>query len=209
MNCPLCKRRGKRFFSEDFFLCENCSGIYKNQTKYLNPDAEIKRYKEHNNNVDDIHYQEFVSPITDYVLKRYAPNRIGLDFGSGTAPVISKTLRDNGYVVHQFDPYFSNKPELLTRKYDYIVCCEVIEHFYNPSKEFKLLHNLLKPDGALICMTHLYHENIDFKKWYYKNDATHVFFYHRRTIKFIAEYYGFENFEINGRLIVLMKSLKK
>lgn len=206
MKCPLCKHHGKSFCSDEFFICGNCSGIYRNRKNYLNSDEEIKRYKEHNNNINDIRYQKFVSPITDYVLKYFTPEQTGLDFGSGTAPVISKVLRDNGYIVHQFDPFFSNKPELLTGKYDYIVCCEVIEHFYNPDLEFELLHDLLKPNGALICMTHLYNDNTDFKNWYYKNDPAHVFFYHPQTIKYIADYYGFKNFNINGRLIVLTLS---
>ncbi len=203
MNCPLCKQHGKPFFSDEFFICDNCSGIYKNRKNYVSSDAEIKRYKEHNNNVDDIRYQNFVSPIIDYVLKNFTPDQGGLDFGSGTAPVISKVLQDNGYNINQFDPFFSNKTDLLNGKYDYIVCCEVIEHFHNPDLEFELLHNMLKSDAALICMTHLYNKNIDFKNWYYKNDPTHVFIYHRQTIKYIADYYGFGNFKINNRLIVL------
>lgn len=203
MNCPLCKRHGKPFCSDEFFICDNCSGIYKSRKNYISTDAEINRYKEHKNNVNDVRYQKFVSPITDYVLKNFTLGKSGLDFGSGTAPVISKVLQDNGYVVHQFDPFFSNKTELLNGKYDYIVSCEVIEHFHNPDAEFELLHKMLNPNGALICMTHLYDKNTDFKNWYYKNDPTHVFFYHRQTIKYIADYYGFKNFKINSRLLVL------
>ena len=93
--------------------------------------------------------------------------------------------------------------ELLTRKYDYIVSCEVIEHFHKPDVEFSLLHKLLKHGGTLICMTFLYDEHIDFKNWHYKNDSTHVFIYRHKTIKFIADHYGFTNFEINNRLIIL------
>jgi len=165
--------------------------------------AETHRYKEHNNDVSDIRYQKFVSPITTYVLANFKPNQSGLDFGSGTAPVISKVLQDNGYNIHQFDPFFSNKVELLKGTYDYIVSCEVIEHFHKPDVEFDLLYKILKSGGALICMTLLYDENIDFKNWHYKNDPTHVFIYHQETIKFIADHYGFTNFEISNRLIIL------
>ena len=66
----------------------------------------------------------------------FTSKHTGLDFGAGTGPVISKVLKDNEYKIKQFDPFFHNYPELLKEKYDYIVCCEVMEHFYDPAKEF-------------------------------------------------------------------------
>lgn len=203
MICPLCKHNGRPFYGDKFFMCSNCSGVYKSRKDYLGARSEIKRYKEHNNDVNDIRYQNFVSPITAYVLTNFKPDHCGLDFGSGTAPVISKVLQDNGYTIDQFDPFFSNKPELLNKTYDYIVCCETMEHFHKPDVEFELLHKMLNPDGALICMTHLYDKTIDFKNWYYKNDPTHVFIYHHKAIEFIANCCGFSNFEVSNRLIVL------
>ena len=203
MNCPLCKHHGKPFYGGEFFICKNCSGLYKDRKNYVDVRAERRRYEEHNNDVNDIRYQKFVSPITTYVLANFKAHHSGLDFGCGTAPVISKVLQDNGYKIHQFDPFFANKVELLDGTYDYVISCEVIEHFHKPDAEFKLLKNILTTDGALICMTHLYDDDIDFKKWYYKNDPTHVFIYRRETIKFIADHYGFTNCEISNRLIVL------
>ncbi len=50
-------------------------------------------------------------------------------------------------------------------------------------------------------MTHLYDENIDFEKWYYKNDPTHVFIYQEKTIEYIAKEFGFSSFCIENRLI--------
>ncbi len=206
MHCPLCQQDGTPFYLNVFFLCPCCLGIFKNKSDYVDPDAEIRRYKEHNNDVNDIRYQKFVSPITHHVLHNFSPIHRGLDFGSGTDPVVSKLLQDNGYDICQFDPFFSNKPDLLTTEtYDYIVSCEVIEHFHDPDAEFKRLYQLLKPNGELICMTHLYDNDIDFKAWYYKNDPTHVFFYQPKTINFIADLYGFSDVKINGRL-VLFKS---
>jgi len=98
----------------------------------------------HNNDVNDSGYHKFVSPIVNAVLNDFLPEHKGLDFGAGTGPVISKLLTDRNYQIKQYDPYFFNLPELLQKKYDYIVCCEVIEHFYDPDKEFQLLKSLLK-----------------------------------------------------------------
>ena len=116
--------------------------------------------------------------------------------------MISKVLKDYDYQIAQYDPFFHNFPDLLKYKYDYIACCEVIEHFYNPHKEFELLKNLLHQDGKLYCMTDIYDNNIDFYKWYYKNDPTHVFIYQKETFQWIKEKFGFSDVQINERLIV-------
>lgn len=169
----------------------------------LRPDAkeERLRYEEHFNDVENEGYQRFVSPITSSVLNDFSKTDKGLDFGAGTGPVISKLLKDQDYSLVQYDPFFHNFPDLLKDKYNYIVCCEVMEHFYHPKKEFELLQNLLHTKGKLYCMTDLWDESIDFHKWYYKNDQTHVFIYHINTIEWIQKEIGFSNVTIEGRLI--------
>lgn len=202
--CSLCHGSLKaNKIGGDFYDCSLCRGILRDDRFYVSLEDEKKRYEEHNNNVDDPRYQKFVSPITDAVLRDFNKNATGLDFGAGTGPVISKVLRDHNYSIVTYDPFFCNKPEVLKEQYDYIVCCEVVEHFYRPDKEFELLKNLLKPGGKLYCMTHLYSDKVDFEKWYYKNDSTHVFFYRAETFKWIKEHFRFNNVFIDGRLIEL------
>ena len=184
-----------------YYQCRNCCGIFATPESRPDRETELARYQEHNNDVEDIGYQKFVSPITSAVIKDFTPNSNGLDFGAGTGPVISKLLNDQKFQIVQYDPFFHNYPDLLEKKYDYIACCEVIEHFYNPSKEFNLLKKLLLPNGKLYCMTDIYNETINFEKWYYKNDPTHVFIYHKTTINWIKEKFGFSNVSIDGRLI--------
>lgn len=172
-----------------------------NELDRLDMHSEKLRYEVHENNVEDKGYQNFVAPITSAVMKDFTQEDKGLDFGAGTGSAISKVLEDNGFNILKYDPYFHNYPQLLEQKYDYIACCEVMEHFYTPKNEFFLLHDLLKKNGKLYCMTHLYDDNIDFKAWYYKNDQTHVFFYHDKTIEWIRKEYGFTYVSINKRLI--------
>lgn len=203
MNCPLCNHSGKPFYKDTFFVCENCFGLYRNRKYYVDARKEREVYERHNNDVNDPRYQQFVSPITCYVLDHFKPDQTGLDFGSGTGPVISKMLQDQGYRIYQYDPFFANDVALLNETYDYIVCCEVAEHFHQPDVEFRLLHSLLKPCGALVCMTHLYDDTIAFPNWYYKNDPTHVFIYRKETLHYIADRFGFKNVEIDNRLFVL------
>ena len=76
---------------------------------------------------------------------------------------------------------------------DFIICCEVIEHFHSPSSEFALLRKLLKPGGSLLCMTHLLPKKTAFRNWYYKNDPTHVIFYSEENIQWIKSNFNFES----------------
>lgn len=165
---------------------------------------EKKRYETHNNDPEDEGYRQFVAPIVNAIKKGFAPHHLGLDFGAGTGPVITHVLQQSGYHVNLYDPFFWRHPEHLKLTYDYIACCEVIEHFHNPEKEFGLLRSLLTPNGALYCMTALYNDEIDFENWYYKNDPTHVFFYHRKTVEWIKKQFSFSEAVIHDRLIQLL-----
>lgn len=175
-------------------------GIFKARKFLPTPMEEKERYELHQNDITDVGYQNFVSPIINAVKNNFYTDSIGLDFGAGTGPVISKILNDDGYKVRQFDPFFFNDINALQLKYDYIICCEVIEHFHSPNKEFELLKKLLKPKGHLYCMTHIYTKEIDFINWYYKNDNTHVFIYQSETLMNIKASYHFSSLTIVDRL---------
>lgn len=114
------------------------------------------RYQKHNNDIEDDGYQQFVSPITLAIMRDFTQNHKGLDFGAGIGPVIFKILKDQGYMIRLYDPFFHNYPNLLKAQYDYIAVCEVIEHFHDPKKEFSLLKKLLRQNGKLYCMTNIY-----------------------------------------------------
>lgn len=200
--CPLCFL-APSINKGDFFICQGCGGIFRAKKSHPTPSAERTRYETHNNDVHDTRYQQFVDPITQAVIREYSPQHQGLDFGAGTGPVISHLLQKQDYQLRQYDPFFHNHPELLNFTYDYIVCCEVIEHFHHPDREFRLLKKLLKPGGCLFCMTHLYEPGIDFENWYYKNDFTHVFIFQRKTLHWIERHYRFSSVQINDRLIRL------
>lgn len=163
---------------------------------------EKKHYEFHNNDVNDKGYQQFASPIVKIVLNDFTPKHSGLDFGAGTNSVIVKLLKDKKYNIVEYDPFFSNHPEVLEKQYDYITCCEVIEHFHHPFEEFKKLFQLLKLGGKLICMTDFFSETQNFDTWYYKNDHSHVFFYHPKTMEWITKNIGFSSYTIEGRVTV-------
>lgn len=206
MKCTLCNTLLINKMDEYFYDCHCCRAIVKNSEYYLPPDEEKARYEQHNNDVNDKAYQEFTSPITNYILKYFNKNHIGLDYGSGTGPVISKMLTDKNYSVQQYDPFFNPDKELLKIKYDYIFSCEVFEHFFNPEAEITLLKNMLKSKGSLIFMTFLYFDKFDFKNWVYRNDPTHVFMFREETVKYIAQKYSFKIEVMTDRLVCLKKA---
>jgi 2-polyprenyl-3-methyl-5-hydroxy-6-metoxy-1,4-benzoquinol methylase len=177
--------------------------VLMDKEDYPTPQQEIDRYESHNNDVEDPRYQEFVSPLVEKITDHFSADSLGLDFGSGTGPVITKLLTDQGYSVNIYDPFFDDDEHVLDLKYDYIVSCEVIEHFHEPYKEFQNLRAMLKPGGKLFLKTDLYTDDLDFHAWYYKSDETHVFFYHPETFKWIQKEFNFSRLELDGRHITL------
>lgn len=208
MQCPLCFSNTNLFskvHQRTYHRCDNCDAIFLDRTFQLPPDQEKQRYLLHHNDVNDSGYQKFVSPIVEAVFKEQKPKSYGLDFGSGSGPVITKLLRDAQYTITTYDPIFDPNTTALLHKYEYITCCEVIEHFYNPAQEFELLSSLLQKQGTLYCKTHLFNSSLTFDSWWYKNDPTHVFFYTKKTLQWITQQFGFLEVVFYKDLIILRK----
>jgi hypothetical protein len=206
--CRLCHHEMSYFSTtrkRDYYRCPQCDSIQLIQSQILPPLVEKNVYDTHHNDVHDPRYQAFVSPVTDYILSHFDKNHMGLDFGSGPGPVVAEMLKQNGYQINLYDPYYHNDLKNLAMKYNYIIACEVIEHFNYPSKVFNQLSNLIQPTGSWVFFTWLYDESIDFNQWHYKNDETHVIFYTKKTLNFIKKAYHFEDLYIQDRLIVFRK----
>ncbi len=202
--CLLCGGPPELFLEETqkkYYRCGTCSGIFLDPACRLSEADEYARYLNHENDVEDPAYQKFVGPVVSAIRQSFGPHCEGLDFGAGPGPVIAKLLRDAGYAVELYDPFFWKDRAPLSRKYDFIACCEVLEHLRAPAEEFRLLRSLLKPGGALFCMTELYSGTPDFKTWYYRNDPTHIFFFHPRTLEWVKSAFAFSDLKIEGRLI--------
>lgn len=202
MICPLCSTPLNHRLDDTYFACRECQGVVMDEQHYLTSDQERAHYETHVNDVHDVRYQQFTAPIWKYILANFQPMDVGLDFGSGTGPVISKVLQDHGFHVEQYDPFFAPDASVLDQPYQYIFSCEVIEHFFHPRAEFERLVQLLLPGGALILMTHIWNSNIDFQNWYYRKDPTHVFIYREETMRYIAREFGLEIHEMDERLVV-------
>ena len=204
--CPVCRGSARLFHArrwQVYYDCGGCGAISLQRAHLPQPRDEKQRYLQHRNDVCDPRYRAFVEPLVRGVQRGFGPNQQGLDFGSGTGPVAARLLEEAGYHLRLWDPFFAPRREVLEQHYDFIVCCEVMEHFHHPDREFALLRTLLRPQGALFCMTGVYDPSVDFGSWAYKNDTTHVVFYRRETLAWIARRHGFSRVEIEGRLITL------
>lgn len=210
MPCILCNHNALLFAeisSKSFYACQNCGGVMRARDQWLTSKKEEQRYEKHENDVDNLGYQEFVMPIVKAVQKDFLPTAQGLDFGCGPGPVAAKLLTDSGFSIELYDPFFYDRRAALNEKYDFILCCEVIEHFYNPKKEFQRLYSLLKPNGNLYCKTGILtaENRQNFSPWWYKNDPAHVFFFSEETLQYIQKKFGFKTVDISKELIVFDK----
>lgn len=203
MDCPLCKQKLTQKMDDQYYLCGQCHAIVKNHRFYLSKQEEKKQYLLHNNDINDQRYKNFTSPITNYVLKNYSQHHLGLDFGSGTGPVISSVLKEQNYKVILYDPFFCPDQSFIKNQYDYIILCEVLEHLYNPRKELKRLISLLKKGGVLLIMSLLYRPDISFQNWHYRNDPTHVFILQNETIEYLTNLFQLKCIYKDYRFICL------
>lgn len=206
--CRLCNHNMTYFAStrkRDYYRCPSCDSIQLKASQILTNTDEKARYDTHINDVTNLGYQSFVSPITNFILNHHEKIQKGLDFGAGPGPVISTILKQKNYDITLYDPFYHNNQEALLKTYEYIFACEVIEHFNDPRKTFSTLYHLTRPKANWIFMTCIYDDSIDFSKWHYKNDETHIIFYTRKTLEYIKDIFRFQKLIIQDRLIVFIK----
>jgi 2-polyprenyl-3-methyl-5-hydroxy-6-metoxy-1,4-benzoquinol methylase len=114
-------------------------------------------------------------------------------------------MEERGHHMTVYDPLFAPDISALERQYDFVTCTEVVEHFHQPAREFELLASLVRPGGVLAIMTSLLHDGIDFQKWHYRRDPTHVSFYRRHTFIWLARHLGLPVRGTDEGFIVIMQ----
>ncbi len=192
--CPLCGADSIRQFvavdSKTFWRCDKCHLTFLSPEFYLSPEDELARYLLHENSPEDGRYREFLSRLTDYLTPKLQAGARGLDYGSGPGPTLSVMLEEAGFPMEIYDPYFAPDTAPLERTYDFITCTETAEHFHVPKKEFDRFHRLLNRRGWLGIMTEMLESDDSFASWWYHTEPTHVCFYKRATMAWIADQYS-------------------
>lgn len=207
--CPLCQCPEGSVYSSDqkrqYWRCPRCQLIYADPTTRLSPEAEVSIYQQHQNDPADLRYRAFLNKLAAPLQQKLASNTLqGLDFGCGPGPTLSLMLAEVGHQMAIYDPYFADYPAVLQQQYDFICATEVIEHFYQPSREWQLWLDMLKPGAWLGLMTKMTDQVTDFSLWHYKNDPTHVCFFSRETFAYLAQRDGL-TLEIIGPDVILMQ----
>ena len=214
MNCPLCLSKNIKFFHENtkgkfkfkYFNCNDCNLVFMDRNALLKASEESSRYLMHQNDKRTPGYENFLRELIKPVLERVSKKSLGLDYGSGPYPMMAQIIKEDGFQIDIYDPFFANDKSKLDKKYDFITCCEVVEHFHFPVKDFQLLNDLLKSNGILGVRTNILYPDIEFKTWHYKEDDTHVVFYTPDTINWICENYGFELIFLEINVFLLKKT---
>ena len=170
-------------------------------------DAEEKsRYDTHNNDPNDHRYRHFLSQLLVPLLERIQQKSNGLDFGSGPGPTLSLMLEECGHSVDLYDKFYANDISVFEKKYDFITATEVVEHLSEPIAEISRLIEMLNNQGHLAVMTQILTPQIDFSSWYYKNDPSHVGFFTKKSLSFLASYLNIEVYFISERVVFFQKN---
>lgn len=188
--CPLCGSLSTTGFHQSregrYFLCGDCGLVHLDRQHWPTPDEERERYLQHRNHRDDEGYVQFLRRLADPVMERVPAGSHGLDYGSGPAPVMAELLTERGMAMTSYDPLFLPDASALSTRYDFITCCEVLEHVHDPHSLLDRFPTLLRRGGLLGVMTSLRRDDQDFGAWRYRRDPTHVCFYNEQTLDWIA-----------------------
>lgn len=216
IQCTICKNvqiygKIKKYISNcrfyggklERYRCDNC-GVIFGPLKMLNlTKSEIafdynqhyKVWSEGDTSNDEIKTFYSLSPTK---------NKIYLNFGSGPMSKTVNILRKNGWNVFGYDPYsgvkseniFSSIDSLKNIKFDGIFSNNVIEHFIDPVKSFKLMINILNNKSIMAHSTPCY-------KYDYHNTRFHIHFFTGNCVKYISKKLNFDYklFENKGKYI--------
>lgn len=189
--CPLCHSSDTILFSAhktgEYRQCQRCLLVFVLPDYHLDDESEKGRYDLHTNSSDDPNYRKFLSKVHKPVSERVEKGAIGLDFGSGPGPTLSKMFEESGYRMKIYDHFYAKDEDVLELCYDFITSTEVIEHLYDPYTVLNKLWSMLKEGALLALLTQPYPDKSDFDAWYYKNDPTHVCFFSAETMHWLEK----------------------
>jgi hypothetical protein len=206
--CPLCLKGEIGLFHRDrlrsFFKCLNCQLVFVPPQFHISEVNEKERYDLHQNSFEDQNYRDFLGKFINHLIPHLQPGAYGLDYGSGPVPVLSMIMAERGFTVDNYDLYYSQNISLLHRQYDFLTCTETVEHFRSPLKDWMTLTSLVKKGGWIGIMTELVSEQTEFASWHYKGDPTHLCFYSKETLLWLANYFQLKASFIGSSVVLLV-----
>jgi len=192
--CPLCQFCDLLPYYHnkevEYLQCVRCALVFVPTQYHLSAVDEKLRYDTHQNNPEDGGYRAFLSQVFTPVISQISPGGKGLDFGCGPGPTLSLMFEEAGYSVDLFDKFYADNLAVFGRQYDFITVTEVVEHLRRPKFELERLLGMLKKGGVLAVMTQMITKEVVFSSWYYKNDPTHICFFSKKTMCYLARQWG-------------------
>ena len=212
VSCPLCVVAGgsAHFYSDrhrQYYRCPQCNLVHVPPFFFLSRKEERAEYDKHQNSPDDTGYRTFLSRLFVPLKSKLKPASHGLDFGCGSGPTLSVMFEEAGHRMSLFDPFYAPNKDALSGQYDFITATEVVEHLHDPAADLARLWTLLKPGGWLGIMTKLALDRAAFSRWHYKNDPTHVCFFSRATMDWLANQWQAELWQIGKDVLLFKKSV--
>ena len=214
--CPLCESRDHRLFHQDnnrrskraYLSCQQCHLVFVPAEFYLTPAQEKAEYDQHENDVQDDGYRQFLNRLWLPLKERLSVNQKVLDFGCGPGPLLANMMQEEGMEVSVFDHFYHPEQSVLKPNYyDAITSTEVIEHLHQPQQVFKQWLSMLKSNGYLGVMTKRVTTPEAFAKWHYKNDLTHVCFFSEACFIWLAQKHQLSYTLIGNDVIIFQKNV--
>lgn len=206
--CRLCGAPVAPFFTDragrHYQRCGRCALTQLDDGQLPPPELERALYRLHCNDPDDPGYRRFSARLAAPLHERLHPGAEGLDFGCGQGSALAALLQEAGHRVTAYDPLFVPDLAALERDYDFVACCEVVEHFHDPATEFARLDRLLRPGAWLAIMTCFQQDDDAFDGWHYRRDPTHVAFYRPESFAWLAGCRGWR-LELPTRNVALLQ----
>lgn len=186
--------------------CAVCDLVFVPERFHLDVAAQRARYQTHNNDPEDAGYRDFLSRLLDPLRPHLVPGAEGLDFGAGPGPALAIMMREEGFRVRLYDPFFHPDVSALEQSYDFVTCTETAEHLAHPMREFQTLDGILEPLGWLGVMTGMLESWDDFDEWYYHRDPTHICFYSKATMEWLARRFSWDVHFPRPNVVLFQKS---
>lgn len=207
----------------EFYLCPCCEFLGRDPRFFPSPEQERREYDTHHNTLANTGYVQMFLRFLREAVFPYAATGEGqaplvLDFGSGPGEcVLAHVMREQfSFRVDVYDRFFAPHTAFQSKSYDIVTCTEVIEHLSAPLEILAMLKERLNPGGILALMT-LFHmvrpgdreSELEFRRWWYRRDKTHISFFRPRTFLWLAGTLGMEVMFMDGlRQVTLRRPLE-
>jgi SAM-dependent methyltransferase len=219
--CRICRNPSYLVFEDtrSFFACNVCGLIFSDCL--ISPEAVEKHYKDQHSNTFDWMKEAngFMESLRNMGSAVPLMSQSILDYGSGSG-LLSEAFRKIGFKVDGYEPMLHGEfnRESYSETYDVIILNEVIEHLEDINKTLDIIYNLMAANGVVFIKTLLTDQIINdpknfeesFKRWWYKDDPTHISFFSFLTIEYLCNDRGrklaVRAISYNDNCVVLQKT---